>query len=522
MNPKTNNNYLNLKFDGLIDNCKNHLYGKISDSCGYQSEILLDCLMQRVVEVALPAYAFAVDKECKSTTGIFPSYGTQINCGLVNIEGETGRVSITIKQYAQNLVEFIKHWIYCLIAIIAFRAKSTGNIPAVLIFGVGEESLFNNGTDKRFVEYCRTCPIEPLSRGQRFLVQTLKKFNSLSDTRFSYQRDPVMGLLCESRIGIIGRARLLIHHLALLPRYLYAVARIPLLSLLGRDMAYSQIVFELDRRGLIEAVVFTTSNFMRQPLWSRGMSRASIHMVWYAQNFKPIIYRSDALESDLPNVRWIRAGTHWVWTHAYGEYLESLGLQATMKTVGPILWYPTERMSPDKNSIKIVIFDVSPFNDDVALQYGDISNYNHPDNLFRFIHDVVAIKTDLEKRFGVPVALSLKTKRGYNVAYDKPYFDHLEALAAQGILTLEDPATNMYSLISESHLVVLYPFSSPAYIADYLRVPSIYYDPTGAILSHDFGDESSLIEFSGSPSSLLDVATSKIRKVIGSDALSLC
>lgn len=519
MNLKTNNNHFNRKFDGVIDNCSMHLRGKMPDACGYSSDILLDRLMQRVVEIALPAYATVVDELCKTTSEIFPSEGVRINCGQANMEVESGRIGFTSKQWAINAFEFLAHWLFCLFSIVNVRRNCNVNTPSVLVFGVGEESLFNGGNDERFVRYCRNGPIDPLRNGRRFFVQSVKQRGSYSDNSFSYMRDPVSGLLREASMGFFGRVRLLINHMALFFAYLIAISRSPQLSLLGRDMAYSQVMFELDRRRLIDAVIFTTSNFMRQPLWSRVLSGASVHTVWYAQNFKPIIYKSDALESDVPNVRWIRGGTHWVWTIAYGEYLKSLGLGADMQIIGPVLWYPPVQSTPDKNSIKIALFDVSPFHDNVALLYGDISNYNHPDNLFLFMRDVTALKAALEERFGMPVTLSLKTKRGYNAAYDRPYFDHLEALAAQGVITLEHHAMNMYSLISGSHLVIVYPFSSPAYIADFLGVPSVYYDPTGAVSRHDFGDAPSLIDFADSPASLLNVATLALSKVFTNEAI---
>lgn len=499
-------------FDAVIDNSKNHLGSKVSDACGYPSDILLDRLMQRLVEIGLPSYVSAIDRLSKTTGDAPLSEGAQINCGTANMEAESGHITFTPMQWVVNQLEFLVHWAVCLIAIIVVTKGRKINAPTVMVFGIGEESLFNGGSDEQFVNYCRNGPIDPLRNGRRFLLQSVKQRSSSNNLNFSYSRQPLIGLLREARIGFFGRLRLAINHIFLLVTYFLAIFRVPQLSLLGRDFAYSRVVFELDRRKLIDAIIITTSNFARQPLWSRVLRGANVHMVWYAQNFKPIVYKSDELDSDVPSVRWIRVDTHWVWTSAFAEYLRSLGLGKSIKTIGPILWYLPVRISPDEESIKIVIFDVSPYHNDIALKHGEISNYNHPDNLFSFIRDVVSLKVKLEDNFDMPVSFSLKTKRGYGRDYDKAYFDYLEALAAQGVITLEHHAMNMYSLISESHLVVVYPFSSPAYIADFLGVPSIYYDPTGDISRHDFGDPSSLIDFADSPESLLKAATLAIKQ----------
>ena len=76
----------------------------------------------------------------------------------------------------------------------------------------------------------------------------------------------------------------------------------------------------------------------------------------------------------------------------------------------------------------------------------------------------------------------------------------------------EHHRANIYSLISQSHLAVIYPFSSPAYIADFLDVPSIYYDPTQSVSRHDFADPPTLIDFANTPLTLRNAAVTALRK----------
>ena len=518
MNVNTNHNLL--AFDREINNSKSWLQARIFGACGYPSEALLDRLMQRLVEVSLYPYSLAVSTLRKTSSNCFPVFGTRINCGCAFLETGSGKITITAKQFLSNQLDFFLHWAFCLLAIFAVKKAGGNDFPAVMVFGVGEDSLFVDSNDEQFVSFCRSGPIGPLRNGKRFLVQSASKNLSSCQPDFIYSRNPLIELLRRANMGFLGRLQLLANHFIILFSYELAVFRLPLLSLLGRDVAYSSISFELDRRGFIESIILTISSYTSQPLWVRRLCRAKVHMVWYAQNFKPVVYVADNLESYVPSLRWIRVDTHWVWTNAFAEYLRSLGHDKAIEVVGPIVWYLPEINTPPKNVIEIVVFDISPFSNEVALGGGHITNYNHPDNLFSFVRDVTSLKSGIEKIFHLPVSLRLKTKRGYKTGYDRTYFDYLEKLNSSGSISLGDHLINIYSLISRSHLVIVYPFTSPAYIADYLNVPSIYYDPTNSIMRHDFGDSPSLINFANTPEGLLSASISALSRSFPDEAIT--
>jgi polysaccharide biosynthesis PFTS motif protein len=60
---------------------------------------------------------------------------------------------------------------------------------------------------------------------------------------------------------------------------------------------------------------------------------------------------------------------------------------------------------------------------------------------------------------------------------------------------------NLFSLLSECSLAVVIPYSSPAYVASYLGVPAIYYDPTRELLPTN--EQSSLIFFASGRDELI-------------------
>lgn len=519
--PLINGTLSNLAFDREINNAKAWLQEKIIDTCGYSSDVLLERLMQRLVETGLYPYSILVSGLCKLAGNCALPSEVKIDCGRASLEIGTGRVEIAARQWLANQYDFLLHWVFCLTAILSVQKAARDKPPAVLVLGIGDGNLFAGGSDKQFVAYCRSGPVEPLRVGQYFILQTALKNPVSSCPAFSYARNPLIKLLREAHLGFGGRLRLLLGHFALFFSYMSATVRLPQLSLLGKDFAYSSAALELDRCGLIQAIVLTISSYGSQPLWMRGLKHGSTHMVWYAQNFSPVAYVGDELRSDIPALRWIRVDVHWVWTHAFARYLASLVPSAAMRVVGPIVWYLPEVPAPVRSddAIELVVFDVSPFSDDIALQYGQITNYNSPPNLFAFIRDVSALKPVLEDYFHRPVFIRLKTKRGYNAVYDRAYFDYIEELDAENVLSLEHHASNIFSLISSSHLTIIYPFTSPAYIAESLNVPSIYHDPTGTILRQDFGDVPSLITFTNNPKDLLDAVISILTPVFAKDTV---
>ena len=90
----------------------------------------------------------------------------------------------------------------------------------------------------------------------------------------------------------------------------------------------------------------------------------------------------------------------------------------------------------------------------------------------------------------------------------------LSKLRNIGIIAQVHHSTNMFHLISGSNLAIVYPFSSPAYIADFVRVPAIFYDPTHSISRYDFGDCDSLIEFENNPEDLFNTTELMLKRSI--------
>lgn len=468
-------------YEREIDAASTRLKAKVGTSCAYLPSLVHARLMQRLVELTLGPYATLLARRRKAGLSPIPPAGTVVDCAAVSLTTGAGYVSLSWRQAAKGCLEFFAHWSFVLMSILAGPRTGGDSRPATLVFGIGQESILLDGSDTRFTGYCRSGPILPLRNGTRFLVENASGNGVINDANFCYVRRPLISLVREAKIGAPRRLALLARHLMLSMSFFRSVIRDPMLSLLGRDFAYVRAVQAMDEAGAIEAIIHTCSNYTIQALWMRGDTNFSTHMIWYAQNWKPLVYAVDDFQSNIPNLRWIDVGTHWVWTSDFGDYLGSLGTAGTMQAVGPIMWYRPEYRIPPSDHIELMLFDLMPFSDEVAESHGEMENYWRPQNLREFVAVVLEVRDALTLRLGCQVVVKLKQKRGYTPVYDKGYFEFIDGLVSDGQLQLVPPSENIFALISASHAVIVYPYSSPAYVASYLEVPAIYFDPTGTL-----------------------------------------
>jgi len=505
-----NTNHINIQFHKEMLNIRNWLTSNFQNSFHYSKEVFIDRLVQYFACISLPVYSKKIKKLSNDSLSSLPAEGSILNIEVACLELGTGKVFIPLISKVRNLGVFFKHWFACLLAIIFFK-KSNNSANAVLVYGVSAESIIIKNTDDQFVNYCQKSKITPLKTTNNLFIEFRANQKLINHDNFYYCKYPIINAIRNINLGPSVRLRVLINHIILIFQYLVAIIRSPQILLLSKEIAYVSIVTDLDRSKKLEAIVFTCSNYIEQPMWSRELINSAVHMIWYAQAWRPNTYKVDKLESFGPNLPLIKADSHWVWTNKFAEYLTSLGLQAKFEVVGSIMWYFPILKKKNSSHIHITVFDISPYSDEVALDYGQIKNFNNPTNLNAFIDDILSVANRLEKILNISIKLSLKQKRLFKSVYDKDYYLKLEKLSAKGVISLVQPKDNIYGLISSSDIVIAYPFTSTLYIADELKVPSIFYDPTGLICRHDFSGSQSLIDFVSSKEILYESISNLIK-----------
>ena len=339
------------------------------------ADIVSQRLTQRLVEWAFIPYIKLIKQRVDAGLSPLPLSNTPIYLNGVAIDAEIGHVTMSSMASLRAAIEFFAHWALALGAILGgMRSRATIN-PATLVYGVGSESLFVDGTDKRFVSYCQESAIKPLRAARQLLVQSILHHGSLSNSSCIYVKYPHLAIVKGAKLGWLKRLGLLISHLVLPFRFALAVFRFPPFILLGRDFALAGIIASLDAAKQIEAVILTNSTGKVQPLWMRGKRNFLVHMVWYSQNTKPHIYREHPVKSQIPHLRHVAADVHWVWTAGYKDYLtETLNFPGKIEVVGPILWCLPETVSNTSNFFNLAVFDVTPISDSLATYFGMLDN----------------------------------------------------------------------------------------------------------------------------------------------------
>lgn len=468
-------------FDRVIRRTEAWLDSRSARLLDFQPSDVRRRMAQRLVEVLLypgiKAWADAANPE-------EPPFATgSITAEGVSLDVVTGVVRITATAVLRSLAGFLAHWLHALAWLtigLAQGARSQQG-SATLLLGAGPDAIWANGSDDRFARFCRKGPVAPLARASRMIVQA--RGGRTKQDGISYARFPLLELLKSASVSRASRFRALLAHLWLLPSLLRDLVRMPAVAVIARECAQRALVSHLDQSGLIESVVMTNSLYASQPLWMTSLPgrRFRTHMVWYSQNTVPVVYSADGVRSDFPNYRHMRLDEHWVWTDGYARYLRTLGMVAAIHVVGPLLWYLPEDGPRLERRSAVAVFDVTPVKDEVALRIGLVNNYYSTTNMIAFLEQTVSACERVASMLGHPFPVLLKHKRSYGEAHDLRYIRVVESLVAAGRVQLVPAQTSLYSLIGASAVVVVVPYSSPAYIASHLRVPAVYLDPTGSL-----------------------------------------
>jgi hypothetical protein len=477
-----------LAFDSMIRRLESGIKTYSCSVPGYSENIVRERLIQRVVEIGLWPYIAICASRLSRGLSAEPECERFLDFNGIIIDQLTNQLKISLRKKLQFLAEFFVHWAHLMGAIVIGCVKlwQKDSRASTLVFGIGVESLIYQNSDKRFACYCREGPISSLKDASRLIVQNPLNNFTQSDQNIIHARFPINALIIRTKLGILNRARLLASHIVAPIYFFFAVIKSPNLLLLARDFAYFPTIKRLDELRKIEAVLITNSFYATQPLWMRNTPQRHflVHMVFYSQNIVPHAYVDDGLVSDMPYYRHTRVDVIWVWTNGFKEYLRSLGLHCDINAVGPILWYMPVQYATHSTSdeVRIVIYDLTPVKDDVSFGIRLITNYYETQNLIRFVFEIVEVCEDLSKKTGVKIRLQLKHKRGHIATHDARYLDSIRQLHDSGrIAELVSPQESLYALSIASDLSIVIPFSSPAYVADYVGRPSIYFDPIATL-----------------------------------------
>lgn len=358
-------------------------------------------------------------------------------------------------------------------ALLPERRRHSGKFVAII--GTGASDVIRDGSDERFVEFCRKGPVSTLHAPAVMMVQHGGDMDSGTDSGIFYARRPLYRLMRVSSTGWLQRLGVAQSLLRASVAALVTTPFDPRQALLMRDLMEAVVVRALVRVGSLREVIITNSAATRQATWIRDGS-VPCAMVWYSENSKGLWW-TGIHDAEMPMYRHLQVGVHWVWTEGHANWLRSLGHSGTIHVVGPILWYlpRAARANPATNVLWVTVFDIIPVVEEFAEELGFTDNYYSVDRCVAFLRGVVAAAEGARAQTGLPIQVRIKPKRLQPKAAPG-YAREVDALLGVGALSRMDTSADLFDATRESLISVVQPFSSPALVATDSGCLACYFD----------------------------------------------
>jgi polysaccharide biosynthesis PFTS motif protein len=244
-------------------------------------------------------------------------------------------------------------------------------------------------------------------------------------------------------------------------------------------LCYKEIIFESTLYENIELdrkidVVYTQSNLRTiSPISYVKSKNYKIRniMIWYSTN-SDLMYKKNIKTFKIQNnyLSLDRIDRHLVWD----KYAEKTLAKMTSKPIfvsGSLLFYPKNftNKSTKEEFFKVLLFDVTP---NEGMTEEDFLNTNQA---IQTIREIINSVTRFNANSNRELKLFIKPKRRYSKSHSSEYMNYISTLRRQNLLKLIHHSSNLYEIINDSHLVICFPWTSPAVIAKELRVQAVYY-----------------------------------------------
>lgn len=232
---------------------------------------------------------------------------------------------------------------------------------------------------------------------------------------------------------------------------------------------------------LAKAYMFHNSGWIYRPLWTYEVEckGSDVVMYFYSTNSEPF-----KLASGYPPMYYGYRAMNWPRYLVWDDYQADFVRRATdgaahLDVVGPI-WFQgsAEKIKPPQG-FSVAVFDVTPFRVSKYSTLGLASEYFTPSVATAFLVDIASVV----ERFSGTIVWKRKRNIGRTA---HPYYRSVaERLGEKSGLMVVDAEVSAFNVIQACDITISYPFTSTAILAQYMGKPTVYYDPTGAVLPDD-------------------------------------
>lgn len=491
MRPETHTACSYIVLERIIQLFENYSKNQIQKDYIYNAHSIHQRVTQAVVgKITDPFLKKGLVEPLKTKISNMESLPLKIHCGGMKLDTKKGIIRPNFYLLLICLYKFTLYWLYILIKLlISIDYRNKNPKLGTLIYGVPESDLNANlGID--FQKYCRSSGIKIIDNAKNYFVQCIDGNKKNHNKNFFYTKSPLHSIFYENKISMQKSINFFLNHIKSLYFYYLLVLNIPISCLLWRDYCEYSLCATLNNEKKIEAIVITNSNWLQQFLWMSSLPNKNfrLYLSIYSLNISALIYKDEIVDGIHPGVKRLMVDKIWTWNTESQSILRKENIFLETENVGPILWrphYQKEKLSRlNTQKMRLCIFDITPQSYNHLYKSGITKSYYCFDNAKKFIDDIFRTLLEINSISGKQVEIILKHKRIRSEMHDHQYFSYIENLLLNPLINFNivKENTNILDLISNANYVIVMPFSSPAHIAGYLGIPSVYYDPTELLI----------------------------------------
>lgn len=255
-------------------------------------------------------------------------------------------------------------------------------------------------------------------------------------------------------------------------------------SLLLHEAFLAKIIEQTEFEFLAKEYLFSISTFSYRPLWTYAAEKkgSQVTNYSYASSFGGFKTRNGYVDIEyyFDMATWPRL---LYWTNDYIAFMRNK-LDASVQVIhtGAPIYYSDKQYTfpviPDK---AIAIFDISPVEPYVSATLIPELPYRNYENGKKFL-------TDIYETFGKQgYSFVWKRKRGFDSIHSRGYIDFCDEFEKLPNVIMIDPDVSAFHVIQKCGFCISMPFTSTAFVAEYYKKPSIFYDSTKLLYKDDRG-----------------------------------
>ena len=248
-------------------------------------------------------------------------------------------------------------------------------------------------------------------------------------------------------------------------------------------MLFTKIFNEINKKKIIRCVISDISNFNYMPLWSVLKNKKfKFYFFWNTHNplFKMQIKKAKSFVKREIKSLFIFADKIYIDTEKGKRILRTL---FTTKILKFNFNDYKKNLKKSKKGINISIFDTNLIETERNILGKKVRGYWNIDNMKKFINDVIYSVYYVQKQKKIKIQILLKRKINHDFPYEIQYQKFLKKCARKySNLKIIDPKTNIDKIISNSNIVISYPWTNPGFISSIIyKKKSVFYDPTDTL-----------------------------------------